>query len=111
MKKIIETDVGPIHVELIDLPDRNAKQLNVYHSPNGEVGFFLIFPSNLASNIEKAAIDLIESNIPLEEDSDITSRVDGCLMAHTMKKITFEKKLVFGQPSIALLSSSEVVND
>lgn len=96
MKTIIKTSKGDVHTELVELHAQDALQLNVFYSPNGGVGFFLMFPRGKDKEIINAARSLIESNETLMPDIDITHKFDECLLAGTAP----QPKVAFGTPSI-----------
>jgi hypothetical protein len=101
MKTIIKTSKGDVHAELIELEHHDALQLNVFYSPNGGVGFFLMFPRGKDKEIINAARSLIESNETLMPDIDITHKFDECLLACTAPKMKFNVKKTFGKPTIS----------
>ncbi|MBJ9904062.1 hypothetical protein [Acinetobacter bereziniae] len=94
--KIIETKKGKVQAELQNT--KNFLQLNVFHTPNNGVGFFLCFPKGKMQeeNIIKAARKLIENEDELLPDTDITIKVKGCLLAGTAPK----PKVTFGIPTV-----------
>ena len=94
MKTTIKTSKSEIYAEL--LKENDFLQLNVFHVPKGNVGFFLMFPLNKHKDMMKAARALIESDEKLPPDTDISSKVKGCLLAGTAP----QPKVAFGTPSI-----------
>lgn len=96
MKTEIETNKGKIQAEIIR--DNQQIQLNVFHTPKG-FGFFLIYPSDQYQKMMESAKSLIEGDMDFDPDMDITSHVEGCLLAGTAPKMQF-KAAIFGNPSI-----------
>lgn len=99
MKTTIKTSKGEIYAEL--LKENDFLQLNVFHVPKGNVGFFLMFPRGKDKEIINAARSLIESNETLMPDIDITHKFDECLLACTAPKMKFNVKKTFGKPTIS----------
>ncbi|WP_151803697.1 hypothetical protein [Acinetobacter bereziniae] len=97
MKTTIETNKGSIYAEL--LKDNDFLQLNVFHVPKGNAGFFLMFPLDKYEEMMHSARTLIENGEELPSDTDITYMVKGCLLAGTAPKFKFNA-MAFGTPMI-----------
>jgi len=102
--KIIETKKGQVQAELQKF--KTSLQLNVFHTPNNGVGFFLVFPKGKGQedNILNAARKLIENENELPPDTDITKKVKGCLLAGTAPK----PKVTFGIPTVCHKDGEDV---
>ena len=101
MKTIIKTNKGDVHAELIELEHQDALQLNVFYSPNGGVGFFLMFPREKNKEIIDAARTLIDGEEMLLPDTDLTHKFDDCMLACTAPKMQFDMKKICGKPTIS----------